>query len=157
MCLGVKSFALVMNVEFRTLGWLLMGVVGGIYSPQPLPSRWLFLLSMGAPDSLVAHWTVTVHCPVHATSARPLGFGAVDRWSPLFFCCTGQSGATPNSSVTSDFCALTSALTSARHCLQLYTFTVDCWRVGSRCSTGSPDSPVNYSGARLQNSREWLV
>jgi hypothetical protein len=67
-------------------------VVGGIYSPQPHPSRLLFLLSMGAPDSPVAHCTVTVHCPVHATSARPLGFGAIDRWSPLSFCCTGQSG-----------------------------------------------------------------
>jgi hypothetical protein len=62
-----------------------MEVVGGIYSLQPLPSRWLTLLSGGAPDS-------TVHCPVRATSARPLGFGAVDRWNPLSFCCTGQSG-----------------------------------------------------------------
>jgi hypothetical protein len=26
-------------------------VVGGIYSPQPLPSRWQRLLAMGAPDS----------------------------------------------------------------------------------------------------------
>jgi hypothetical protein len=71
-------------------------VVGGIYSPQPLPSHWLFLLAMGTPDSPVAHRTVTVHCPVHATSARPLGFGAVDRWNPLSFCCTGQSGGTPD-------------------------------------------------------------
>jgi hypothetical protein len=29
-----------------------MEVVGGIYSLQPLPSRWLSLLSMGTPDSL---------------------------------------------------------------------------------------------------------
>jgi hypothetical protein len=57
-------------------------MVGGIYSPQLLPSRWLFLLAMGIPDSLV-----------RATSARPLGFGAIDRWGPLSFCCTGQSGA----------------------------------------------------------------
>jgi hypothetical protein len=47
---------------------------------------------MGAPDSPGAHRTGTVHCPVCATSARPLGFGAVDRWSALSFCCTGQSG-----------------------------------------------------------------
>jgi hypothetical protein len=60
-----------------------MEVVGGIYSPQPLPSRWLTLLSMGTPDSPVAHQTVTIHYPVRATSARPLGFGAVDRWNPL--------------------------------------------------------------------------
>jgi hypothetical protein len=64
-----------------------MEVVGGIYSPQPLPSRWLGLLAMGTPNSPVAHRTVIVHCPVahrtvivhcpvRATSARPLGFGA---------------------------------------------------------------------------------
>jgi hypothetical protein len=67
-------------------------VGGGIYSLQPLPSRWLVLLSMGTPDSPVVHRTGTVHCPVRATSARPLGFGAVDRWNPLSFRCTGQSG-----------------------------------------------------------------
>jgi hypothetical protein len=60
-----------------------MEVVGGIYSLQPLPSRWLTLLSMGAPDSPVAYRTTTVHCPVRATSACPLGFGAVDRWNPF--------------------------------------------------------------------------
>ena len=54
-------------------------VVGGIYSLQPLPSRWLALLAMGTPDSPVAHRTCTFHCPVCAMSARPLGFGAVDR------------------------------------------------------------------------------
>jgi hypothetical protein len=67
-------------------------VVGGIYSPQPLPSRWQRLLAMGAPDSPVRHQTVIVHCPVRATSMHPLGFGTVDRWRRLSFCCTGQSG-----------------------------------------------------------------
>jgi hypothetical protein len=73
-------------------------VVGGIYSLQPLPSRWLFLLAMGTPDNSVAHRTVTVHCPVRATSACPLGFVVVDRWNCLSFCCTGQSGATTDMS-----------------------------------------------------------
>jgi hypothetical protein len=41
--------------------------LGGIYSLQPLPSRWLSLLLMGTPDSPVAHQTGTVHCPVRAT------------------------------------------------------------------------------------------
>jgi hypothetical protein len=68
-------------------------VVGGIYSPQPLPSHWLRSLAMGAPDSPVRHRTVTVHCPMRATSARPLGSGAVDRWNVLSSCCTGQSDA----------------------------------------------------------------
>jgi hypothetical protein len=75
-----------------------MEVVGGIYSLQPLPSRWLTLPSMGTPDSPVAHWIVTVHWPVRATLARPLGFGVVDHWNPLSFCYTRQSGATPNMS-----------------------------------------------------------
>jgi hypothetical protein len=71
---------------------------GDIYSLQPLPSRWLSLLAMGTPDSPVVHRTGTVHCPVRATSARSLGFGAVDRWNPFSFSCTGQSGATPDMS-----------------------------------------------------------
>jgi hypothetical protein len=66
-------------------------VVGDIYSPQPLPSRWQSLLAMGTPDSPVTHRTVTVHYSVCATSARLLGFEVVDRWSSLSFCCTGQS------------------------------------------------------------------
>jgi hypothetical protein len=67
-------------------------VVEGIYSSQPLPSHWQSLLAMGTPDSSVAHQTIIVHCPVCTTPARSLGFGAVDRWSPLSFCSTGQSG-----------------------------------------------------------------
>jgi hypothetical protein len=52
-------------------------VVGCIYSLQPLPSRWQSLLTMGTPDSPVAHRIVTVHCLVCTTSTRPLGFGAL--------------------------------------------------------------------------------
>jgi hypothetical protein len=73
-------------------------VVGGIYSLQPLSSRWMSLLAMGTPDSPVVHRTCIVRYLVRATSARPLGFGADDRWSPLSCSCTGQSGATPDMS-----------------------------------------------------------
>jgi hypothetical protein len=65
----------------------------------------------------MCHRTVSVHCPVRATSAQPLGFGAVDRWSALSSCCTRQSGATPDSPVPFEFYVLTSAfalLTSER-------------------------------------------
>jgi hypothetical protein len=48
-------------------------VVGGIYSPQPLPSRWQRLLAMGALDIPVRHRTATVHCPVHAMLAQLKG------------------------------------------------------------------------------------
>jgi hypothetical protein len=55
-----------------------MEVVGGIYSLQPLPSRWLFLLSMGTPDSPVVHRIG--HCSVSSAChiSGPLGFGAVE-------------------------------------------------------------------------------
>jgi hypothetical protein len=134
--------------------------LGGIYSPQPLPSRWQRLLAIGAPDSSVHHQTATMHCPAHATSAQPLRFRAVDRWRRLSSSCTGQSGATPDSLVPSDFCALTSAAslftTVALHGRPLARREpLFRWFTGQ--SGGTPDSPVNYSGACLQNSREWLV
>jgi hypothetical protein len=139
MCLWVVGFALVLNGKFRILGWLWMRWLGGIYSPQPLLSRWLFLLAMGTLNSPVAHRTITVHCSVSAMSARPLGFGAVDRWSPLPFAAPDSPVAHQTCPVTSDF----AALTSARYCSSLFICAVDRWRVGSRCSDGSPDSPVH--------------
>jgi hypothetical protein len=98
MCLGVNAIALVLNRNFRT-SWMPMNeVVGGIYSLQLFPSRWLFLLAMGTPDSPVAHRIGTVHCLVRATSARSLGFGASRPLEPLSCSCTEQSGATSDMS-----------------------------------------------------------
>jgi hypothetical protein len=66
-----------------------MEVVAGIYSLQPLPSRWLTLLSMGTPDSPVAHRTVrwrtgqslfTVRCA--PCQRAHWGLELVDRWNP---------------------------------------------------------------------------
>jgi hypothetical protein len=110
---------------------------------------------MVAPDSPVAHQTITVHCPVRATSARSLGFGDVDRWSSLYFCCTGQSGASPDSPVNSDFCV---ALFATVHfCSRPLARREPLLRWLTGQSGATPDSSVNYSGARLLNSREWHV
>jgi hypothetical protein len=101
--------------------WMpLKAVVGGIYSLQPLPSRWLFLLSMGTLDSPVVHRTE--HCSLSGAChvSTPLGFGAVDRWSPLSCSFTGQSGATPDMSGAFWLHSLTSEFA-------LYTFAVDRW------------------------------
>jgi hypothetical protein len=79
--------------------WMpLKEVVGGIYILQPLPSHWMFLLSMGTPDSPVVHRTG--HCSLSGAChvSMSLGFGVVDCWSPLSCSCTGQSGATPDMS-----------------------------------------------------------
>jgi hypothetical protein len=77
------------------------------------------------PDTSVVHQTITIHCPVCATSAHPLGFGVVDRWSCLSCSCTGHVQ-----------CALT-------YLLWLLLRTVHCGSrplaPGYRCSVGSPD------------------
>jgi hypothetical protein len=122
-------------------------VVGGIYSLQPLPSHWLSLLAMGTLDSPVAHRTGTIHCPVRAMSTRPLGFGALDRWNPFSFSCTGQSGGTPNMSRAFWLRCVTSVCA-------LFAFTVHCSRSlapGYHCSVGSPD----MSGAH--RTVRWII
>jgi hypothetical protein len=91
---GVFAFALVLNVKKWKLGWLeWRWLGGGIYSLQPLPSRWLSLLSMVTPDSPVVHrtWHCSLSDACHVS--RLLRFRAVDRWSPLSFCDIGQSDA----------------------------------------------------------------
>jgi hypothetical protein len=87
---------------------------------------------MGTPDSPVRHRTGTMHClvPLHVT--QPLGFGAKSTVGALSPCGTGQSGATTDSLVPSDFAALTSdallylavALCRVNHCTQI---AVACW------------------------------
>jgi hypothetical protein len=120
------------------LGLPLLEVTGwaGICSHQPNCSRWRKLLAMGAPDS--------VRC---ATGQRPvcrhvillLGLGAGWLLEALSSCDTGQSGATPDNPVP----LWPSALTSVLHCALLQSRPLP----DSRCPAGTPDSPVNYSGA----------
>jgi hypothetical protein len=66
---------------------------------------------MGAPDSPVHHRTGTVSCPVRRHVTQSLGFGAKSTVGALSPCATGQSSATPDSPVPSDFAALTSTTT----------------------------------------------
>jgi hypothetical protein len=83
--------------------WCLDGMNGGgwgvIYSPNHYSSHWLFALSMSTPDSPVVHGTHNCSLSGACHVSWPLGFGAVDRWNLLSFCCTGQSGGTPHSPV----------------------------------------------------------
>jgi hypothetical protein len=142
MCLGVESFALATNGMFRMLGCQWMWWLRGIYSPQPLCSGWQGLLAMGAPESLVRHRTTTVHCPVRATSAQPLAFGAVDHWRRLSSSCTGQSGALWL--LCSYFCHGTVAHYNFCSRPLVCRESLLRWLTGQ--SGGTTDSPVNYSG-----------
>jgi hypothetical protein len=81
--------------HLEVVGW------GGIYSHQPNCNRWRSLLAMGVPDS-----------PVRRHVILPLGLGAGRPLEALSSCGTGQSGATPDSSVP----LWPSALTSELHC-----------------------------------------
>jgi hypothetical protein len=126
-------------------------VVGGIYSPQPPNNRWEGLLSMGAPDSLVCHRTLsgappdTVWCASHVT--QPLGFGRCRPLEPLSSSGTGQSGAAPDMYCSLSGASLTAALLCHAlfaHCssgIQLLKATV---ARSSHCSVGAPDSPVAH-------------
>jgi hypothetical protein len=104
---------------------------------------WGWLLSMGASDSPVRqprHPTVRVRVQMTV--------GALS-----------QSGATPDRHCSLSGVPLTAALTSARivsfagvRCSRpLHWWLLLRWCTGQ--SGGTPDSPVNYSGARLRNPK----
>ena len=71
----MESFALVLNVEFRKLGWLEWRWLGVFIAPTTI----LVVAGDGAQDSPVVHRTG--HCSVSGAChvSGPLGFGAVDR------------------------------------------------------------------------------
>jgi hypothetical protein len=141
-------FALVLNVKGWKLGWLEWWWLGVFIAPTTI----LAIAVDGTPDSPVVHRTW--HCSLSSVChvSRLLGFGAIDRWSPLSSCGTGQSSGTPDSSVCSDFVVLTSDFCVV-HC-SLF-IAVDRWAqlivapLPHRTVRCTPDSPVNYSGATL--------
>jgi hypothetical protein len=109
-------------------GWL-----GVFIAPTTKLAVWWRLLSHGAPD--------TVRCAFHVT--WPLDS---DRWS---FCllghrtvrwCTGQALFTVR-------CAISLCSDSGAHCSAFNAFCRRPLARSSRCSAGTPDIPVNYSGA----------
>jgi hypothetical protein len=113
-----------------------MVVVGGIYSPTHQNSRWGGLLSMGAPDSPVRQ-------PRHPT-VRVLmvsTVGALTAWA------TGQSGVALDSHCSLSDVPSGTTLTlrelsaHCSHCRRPLESTV---ALGSRCSAGTPDSPVTH-------------
>ena len=63
---------------------------------------------MDAPDSLVHHQTLTVQCPMRRHITQLLGFRAKSTVEALSPCGIGQSDATPDSPVPSNFATLTS-------------------------------------------------
>jgi hypothetical protein len=106
--------------------------------PPTTSSCWLFLLAMGTPDE---------HCSLSGARhvSTPVGV-----WSDLTIGAVASDSPVPHRTchVTSDFCR---ALFITVHFCSRLLMCMD------RCSAGSPDSPVNYSGACPENSRECPV
>jgi hypothetical protein len=121
--------------------WLCLGVLGFcscnewriqkacIYSLPTTSSRWLISASDGRTgQSLCTVWCAPRRATVRVRSSWPL-----ERLVVLL-----------HQTVQ---CPITSALwLLPRHCSILFLCAESHWRVGSHCSVGSPDSPVNYSG-----------
>jgi hypothetical protein len=113
---------------------------GGIYSPNHY-------------SSCCCRWHTghgTVHCPVRATSADCWG---LERLTVEVLCLLAAMDSpvahrTVRCVLTLQFWLLTSALTLFTVHRSRPLGAVDC------CSIGSPDSPVNYSGATPKKIRE---
>jgi hypothetical protein len=119
--------------HLEVAGW------GGIYSHQPNCSRW----------EGCWRWRTAVHQPRHPTVRFLMvsTVGALTSWG------TGQSSAASDRHCSLSDASSTAALTLRVLSAHCSTFTgVRCSRPlrWSRCSAGTPDSPVNYSGAALQ-------
>jgi hypothetical protein len=107
---------------------------------------------MGAPGSPMRHRTDTVQCPVHHHVTQSLGFGAKSTVGALSSCGTGQFDATLDSPVPAHYSSLFLLSESTVAC----SIVVARWLTGQ--SGGTPDSPVNYSGARLRFPESgWLT
>jgi hypothetical protein len=153
LCLGMKSRALVLNAMAENLDTLKCWWLGVFIAPTTK-------VVVGEAVCRMAHRTVrcaTGHCtvrqPHHPTvRVRPLELGQVGPPdSPVVHRTVTVWSGTP-SGACSDFCACRRA-----HCLLLLFICRRPLVRSSRCSAGTPDSPVNYSGAASTNSRSWQV
>jgi hypothetical protein len=136
-----------MRFDGWKLGYNEWWVVGGIYSPNHQSDRWWGLLSHGTPDSLVRHRTL-FGAPATSPGRWVLTVGASDRWA------TGQSGDAPDSHYSLSGAPSGAALTSARtgaYCSLLLFLCRRPLARSSRCSAGTPDSPVLHRRVR------WII
>jgi hypothetical protein len=112
-----------------------MVVVGGIYSPNYQNNRWGGLLRQPRHPTVRVQTVSTV--------------GAVTAWA------TGQSGVAPDRHCSLSGVPSGAALTLRElfaHCSRCRRSLESTVALGSLCSAGTPDSPVNYSGARTQKA-----
>jgi hypothetical protein len=115
-------------LSLEMAGW------GGIYSHQPICSHWGKTVVDGHTGQS------GVRQPRHPI-VRVLTVSTV---GALTSCRTGQSGATLERYCSLSGVPLTHALTSARTVHALFTLLQTTVALDSRCSAGTPDSPVEH-------------
>jgi hypothetical protein len=76
LCLELNAIALVMCWKVENLDDLNVGLVGVFIAPTTKLDRWWRLLSHGAPDSPVRHWTLS-GAPATSPGRRVLTVGAL--------------------------------------------------------------------------------
>jgi hypothetical protein len=133
---------MVENLDAMNGGWL-----GVFIAPTTKVTVWWGLLSHGAPDSPVRHWTLS-DAPATSPSRWVLTVGASDRWA------TGQSGGAPDSHYSLSGAPSGAALTSAcadAHCSRLLFRCRRLLALGSRYFASIPDSPV------LHRTVLWII
>jgi hypothetical protein len=114
---------------------------GVFIAPNHLGSRWPRLLAMGAPDR---HCSLSGALPRHPT-VRVRSRSTVGGFVLL----RHRTVRCPSH---------LAALTSARYCAALFLLSESTVGADSRCSGGTPDSPVNYSGVRPRIPKSgWLT
>jgi hypothetical protein len=136
-------------IECTIVNAWMVGVEGlGVFiAPNHQFNRWGRLLSM-------AHQIVqcaTGQCPMRQPRHPTVMVLTVSTVGALSSSGTGQSGAAPDWYYALSDAPLAAALTSActvLHCSRRRRPLESTVALASRCSAGTPDSPVNYSGAR---------
>jgi hypothetical protein len=152
LCLVLVALALVLNEMSEELGCLEWWWLGVFIAPTTKPT-------VGEVVCRWAHRTVrcaTGHCPVRQPRHPTIRVLTVSTVGALTTWGTGQSDAAPDRHCSLSGAPSGAALTLrelSTHCSLLQaTVGVDCC-VLSRCSAGTPDSPVNYSGVALQKPK----
>ena len=126
------------------------GVVGVFIAPTTKLDRWLEASVRWRTGQSGAHRTV--RCPLPRHHCRwILTVGASDLWARLGVRCT------PDMHCLMSGAPVWACLTSARAARALNAPQGAVGAAGSRCFAGTPDSPVNFSGAAAARTRGWRV
>jgi hypothetical protein len=139
-----------MNVKFRKLGWLEWRWLGVFIASNhflDVGCRWHTGQSYGAPDMVL----FTVRCLTRQQTIRVWSGCPLKSFVLLLHREVRYHNRHVRCVLTSQLWLVTSALCTFYYSSQSIVGASD------RCSIGSPDNPVNYSGAPPWETREWPV